>query len=150
MYGFGLGCLSVGFFSVILSGRARAARRRLSLGAARSGKGWAGHGGGRRGGREGSGPPVEVRAGRGGGTVSQGGRAGSAGGRGAAGTERSGGAAARDPAPPSPVPSLPRPNRAQRHLGTNAGLRPRGEAAVLLCGLNATSCLKKNTLTELL
>lgn len=70
----------LGFF-LVLSGRALAARRCLSLGAARSEKGRSRsrHGGGRRGGRQGSGPPVEVRAGRAGcgrrGIVTEGGRA---------------------------------------------------------------------------
>lgn len=61
-FGFAFGWL--GFFT-ILFGCAVAARRRLSLGAARSGKRRAGpgDGGGRRGGREGSGRR-EVRAGR--------------------------------------------------------------------------------------
>lgn len=109
-------------FFIVVSGRARAARRCLSLGAARSGKGRARprHGGGRRGGREGSGPPLEVRAGRAGRGRGAAGSSPSAAGptppwdAGGSSTDRRRGAAAREPRAAEPnaataVPWLGRP-----------------------------------------
>lgn len=96
VYGFGLRVGWLGF-STTVADRAVAARRCLSLGAARSGKrrARARHGGGRREGRAGSGPRGEVRAGRAGrgrrGLLTERGRAGTA------STDRRGGEAAEGP-----------------------------------------------------